>query len=147
MQSVATKVFRTALLLTLLSFLSACKIQKTNAAPTTTAFSAVLQVVHPFNEDDHLATVKILKIKQCHLPKTCAHITLGKEELAHFEFTHKNTSNNLKFRALREHFSGVKSGDLIDAYIIAERQKHGNTLIKIYEYSVIENSSQKSIMR
>ncbi|GCD77413.1 hypothetical protein JCM31826_08950 [Thermaurantimonas aggregans] len=147
MQSVDTKIFRIAIILTFLSLLPTCKISNTSAAPTTTAFSALLQVVHPFNEDDHLASVKILKIKECYLPKNCAHITIGKEELASFEFTHKNTSNNLKFRALREHFSGVKSGDIINAYIIAERQKHGNTLIKIYEYSVIDNSKQKSIKR
>ncbi|MFN4298888.1 MAG: hypothetical protein ACK4EX_04045 [Thermaurantimonas sp.] len=139
MQSVATKVIKIALILSLTNFLSTCKIPKNTEVPILTASSVILQVVHPFNEDDHLATVKILKIKKCHLPKNCSHLITGKEELAFFEFTHKNTSNNQKFKALREHFHGVKSGDIIDAYIIAERQKHGNTLFKIYEYSVIDS--------
>lgn len=144
MPSVVTKVVNTAVLLTIINLLTSCTSQKYIQVPPLTASSAVVQVVQPFNEDDHLATVKILKIKECYIPENCSHIVTGREDLAYFEFTHKNTSDNQKYRALREHFYGVKSGDIIEAYIIAERQKNGNTLIKIYEYSAIKNPIQKS---
>lgn len=120
------------------SILYGCSFKKKASAIHKSAAIATIEIIQPFTQDDHLTTIKILKINECKLEGTCSIIPLNQEIIASFIFTHKYTGDNKNFKALKEHLPGVKSGSKIEAYIITERQKHGKLLTNIYEYSVLE---------
>ncbi|KFD38161.1 hypothetical protein [Schleiferia thermophila] len=96
-----------------------------------------LVVEQPFRENEYLATVRVIAIHECFTTNHCLWLKRKKNLMAHFVFTHKRTDNNLNFKALKEHFPGVKAGDRIRAYCIAERQKHGEYLLRVYQYTLL----------
>lgn len=121
--------------------MQACTIGKKPSELPKIAADVSIEVVQPFSDDDYLASIKIIKIHKCYLPETCHTLPTRKETLAHFVFTHQNTRNNPNYRALRQHLPGVNPGSIIEAYIIAEPQKHGRYLVKVYEYEIKDKPS------
>lgn len=109
---------------------SSMKVQKSAAIVT-------LEVIQPFTQDIHLATIKIHKINDCKIKGSCRIIPLNQELLANFVFTHQSTVENKNFKALRNHLPGVQPESVIEAYIITERQKHGVLRTNVYEYKLL----------
>ncbi|MFN3952506.1 MAG: hypothetical protein ACK4KT_08905 [Thermaurantimonas sp.] len=135
MLSNATKGF--SILLSLF-ILSGCRAGRGCSDIQKSAAIVILEVIQPFAQDNHLATVKIHKITDCKIEGSCKIIPLNQEFLANFVYTHKYTGANNNFKALREHLPGVKTGSVIEAYITTERRKHGQLMTRIYEYKLIK---------
>lgn len=126
---------RLSFLFLILALIS-CRANKTADHPPQPA-DLILVVEQPFRDSEYLATVRVKDIKECIAGGNCQWLKRKNRLIAHFVFTHKSTENDLRFRALREHLPGVKAGDHIRAYCIAERQKHGEYLLKIYQYTLL----------
>lgn len=131
-------VIKTLNILSLLFLSLACTVSEKVPSLQKSAADVTLRVIQPFAEDKHLATVEILKINDCKIEGSCKLIPLHQEVLAYFIFTHYPTEKNENFKALSEHFPGVKSGSVIRAYIITEYQKHGKIMTTIFEYSILD---------